>query len=42
MSDTKHCPIWQIWMRDYKHAIGRARAEMRENDELFRNANGRR
>jgi hypothetical protein len=41
MPETRACPIWQIWMRDYKAAIGRARQEWRENDELFR-TNGRR
>lgn len=41
MPETRACPAWQLWMRDYREAITRARREMRENDELFRRANGR-
>jgi hypothetical protein len=38
MPETRACPIWRIWMADYRSAITRARHEMRENDRIFREA----
>lgn len=41
MPETAACPIWRLWMRDYREAITRARREMQENADYFR-ALGRR